>query len=62
MRCRITVARIKARFHAVSHRKRPYRVKLRLKIRLSVIIDLGGDLVHDIHENQRGAFQPLANL
>ncbi len=32
-----------ARFRAVSHRKRPYTVKLRLKIRLSVIIDQGND-------------------
>jgi hypothetical protein len=29
------------RFRAVSHRKRPYTAKLRLKIRLSVIIDPG---------------------
>jgi hypothetical protein len=31
-----------ARFRAVSHRKGPYTMKLRLKIRLSVIIDQGG--------------------
>ncbi len=30
-----------ARFRAISHRKRAHMAKLRLKIRLSVIIDLG---------------------
>jgi hypothetical protein len=35
-----------ARFRAVSHRKRPYTAKLRLKIRLSVIIDPGSVCVH----------------
>jgi hypothetical protein len=35
------MARITARFRAVSHRKRPHMAKLRLKIRLSVTIDLG---------------------
>jgi hypothetical protein len=31
----------RAHFHAVSHRERRYMAKLRLKIRLSVIIDPG---------------------
>jgi hypothetical protein len=40
-----------ARFRAVSHSKRPYTAKLRLKIRLSVIIDQGNWLVISIESN-----------
>jgi hypothetical protein len=41
-----------ARFRAVSHRKRPYTAKLRLKIRLPVIIDPG-----NIFRDQRAKWQ-----